>query len=41
MMPIPYALALQWFIYGTLEYIIAGVVLALVFKPKEQATPAA
>jgi hypothetical protein len=41
MMPIPYALALQWFIYCTLEYIIAGVVLALVFKPKEQATPAA
>lgn len=36
MMPIPYSLALQWFIYGTLEYMIAGVVLALIFKPKEQ-----
>ena len=41
MMPIPYALALQWFIYSTLEYIIAGVVLALIFKPKGQATPGA
>ncbi|MEK6754966.1 MAG: hypothetical protein AABZ02_02320 [Bacteroidota bacterium] len=41
MMPIPYSLALQWFIYGTLEYMIAGVVLALIFKPKEQTPPVA
>lgn len=35
--PIPYSLALQWFLYGTLEFIIAGVVLSLIFgmKPKE------
>ncbi len=30
-MPIPYYLALQWFIYGLIEYIILGVVLALVW----------
>jgi len=41
MMPIPYSLALQWFIYSTLEYMIAGIVLALIFGPKEQAPPAA
>lgn len=41
-MPIPYSLALQWFLYGTIECIIAGIVLALIFgmKPK-QAAPAA
>ena len=40
MVSIPYSLALQWFIYGILEYIIAGVALALVFKggkPKQAA----
>lgn len=36
-MPVPYSLALQWFLYGLVEYIICGVALALVFKPKEQA----
>jgi len=41
MMPIPYSLALQWFIYSTLEYMFAGIVLALIFGPKEQAPPAA
>lgn len=37
MIAIPYSLALQWFIYGIIQYIIGGVVLALVFggKPKE------
>lgn len=37
MIAIPYSLALQWFIYGLIEYIIAGAVLAMVFgsKPKE------
>ena len=34
MIAIPYSLALQWFIYGVIEYIIAGIVLALVFKEK-------
>jgi hypothetical protein len=37
MIAIPYSLALEWFIFGVIEYIIAGIVLALVFgsKPKE------
>src|SRR3989339_465663 len=34
MIAIPYSLALQWFIYGVIEYMIAGVVLALVFGMK-------
>lgn len=40
MIEIPYSLALQWFIYGIIEYIIAGVALAAVYKavkPKEAA----
>lgn len=32
MIEIPYSLALQWFIFGIIEYIIAGVVLSLVYK---------
>jgi hypothetical protein len=39
MIAIPYSLALQWFIYGVIQYVIYGVLLALVFKKKE--TPAA
>jgi hypothetical protein len=31
MIAIPYSLAVQWFIYGFIEYVVAGVVLALVF----------
>ena len=34
MIAIPYSLALRWFIYGVIEYIIAGIALALVFKEK-------
>ncbi|MFH1248115.1 MAG: hypothetical protein V1490_03075 [Candidatus Omnitrophota bacterium] len=33
MYPIPASLALQWFIYGMIEFIIAGVVAAIVYKP--------
>jgi hypothetical protein len=36
MIAIPYWLALQWFIYGLIEYIIAGVVLAFVFGVKSK-----
>lgn len=32
LMQIPYSVALQWFIYGSLEYVIAGMVLVIVFK---------
>ena len=35
--PIPYSLALQWFIYGTLQNIIIGIVAALLYKPKATA----
>jgi len=34
MIAIPYSLALQWFIYGIIQYVIMGVVVALVYKAK-------
>lgn len=40
MIEIPYSLALQWFIYGIIEYIILGAVLAAIYravKPKDAA----
>lgn len=33
MYPIPASLALKWFIYGMIEFIIAGIVVSLVYKP--------
>ncbi len=36
-MDLPYSLPLQWFIYGTIEFIIAGIALALIFGKKEAA----
>jgi hypothetical protein len=36
MIAIPYSLALQWFIYGVIEYVIYGIALALVFGKKTQ-----
>jgi hypothetical protein len=33
-MPLPYALAFQWFIYTSVEYVAAGIVLALIFGKK-------
>ena len=35
MIAIPHSLALQWLIYGVIEYIIAGIALALVFKERK------
>ena len=29
---IPYSIALQWFLFGTLEYILAGALLAATFR---------
>jgi hypothetical protein len=40
-MPIPYSLALQWFLYGLIEYLIAGIVLSLVYGKQAMVTPAA
>ncbi len=39
MVAIPYSMALQWFIYGVIEYIIAGAVLAMVFGKKAAEAP--
>lgn len=36
-LPIPYSLALQWFIYGLIQCIILGIVAAAIYKPKEVA----
>jgi hypothetical protein len=35
MIAIPYSLALQWFIYGVIEYVIYGILLAFVFGRKQ------
>jgi hypothetical protein len=32
-LPIPYSLAFQWFIYGTIATIILGAVVALIYRP--------
>ena len=37
--PLPYSLALQWFIYGLVQYIILGVVVAWVFGKQKEAAP--
>ena len=41
MVAIPYSLALQWFLYGVAEYVIGGIILALVFGKKAAVAPAA
>lgn len=41
MYPMPYSLALQWFIYGIIEYIILGIIVAAVFGKKKEPAPAA
>jgi hypothetical protein len=38
MIAIPYSMAIQWFLYGILEYVAAGVVISLVFGNKETPT---
>ena len=38
--PIPYTLALQWFICGLLVNIISGIVVSFMFKPKAAAATA-
>ena len=41
MVAIPYSLALQWFIYGVIEYVICGVILSYIFGMKKDEAPAA
>jgi hypothetical protein len=40
-MPVPYMLALKWFLYGTVQYLIYGAILAMIYGTKPAgATPA-
>lgn len=36
LMQIPYPVALQWFVFGTVEFVLAGVILAIVFKLRDE-----
>lgn len=38
--PLPYSLAMSWFIYGLAEYLVAGAVVALVYGKKSGAAAA-
>jgi len=38
-MPIPGSLALQWFLYGLIEYMLCGLAVALVFGKQATVTP--
>lgn len=40
-MPIPYSLALSWFICGLIEYIVVGIVLAIIFGKQAAVTKVA
>ena len=37
--PIPYYLALQWFLYGTAQFTVLGAVAAAVYKPAASSAP--
>ncbi|OHD64070.1 MAG: hypothetical protein A2176_08640 [Spirochaetes bacterium RBG_13_51_14] len=32
--PIPLTLALQWFVYGVIRFIILGIIVSLIYRPK-------
>jgi len=34
MYPMPYSLALEWFIFGLIQCVILGIIAAMVYKPK-------
>jgi hypothetical protein len=36
--PVPYSLALQWFIFGLIQCVIFGIAVALIYKPASAAT---
>jgi hypothetical protein len=40
-MPIPYSLALSWFICGLIEYVVCGILLAVVFGKQAAVTKVA
>jgi len=35
MYPLPFCLCLQWFIYGMIEFIICGIIVAVIYKPNK------
>ena len=35
--PLPYSLALKWFLYGVIQYLILGAIVAAVFGKKQSA----
>ncbi len=35
MYPFPFSLCMQWFIYGMIEIVICGMIVAAIYKPKE------
>lgn len=36
MYPLPFNLVIQWFIFGMIEFVVFGVVAALIYKPVEK-----
>jgi len=32
--PIPVSLAVQWFVYGMIRFVILGIIVALIYRPK-------
>ena len=34
--PIPFSLAIQWFIYGMIQFVICGIVTAAIYKPEKK-----
>ena len=33
--PIPFTLAIQWFIFAMIEFIICGIIVSLIYKPNK------
>ncbi len=32
--PVPFSMVIQWLIYGLIQFILAGIVVSLIYKPK-------
>jgi hypothetical protein len=39
MIPLPYAVAVQWLIYGLIQYIIMGILVSLIYGKQPPVTP--
>ena len=33
--PVPFSLAVKWFIFGMIEFTVAGIIVSAIYKPKE------